>query len=144
MSATHPQARNETQIKRFLANARAKAVNARKALAIDAEMSYQLSYDAMLKASLTLMLSHGQRPKVQLGHHRLMIEFAADHLSSIDRFIFKYFDHMRTKRNSVLYDLGSVTDFEAHEALRMVDEYLETVAGDIARRHKQQRPADRK
>ena len=35
----------------------------------------------MIKGSLALMLSHGQRPRKQLGHHIAIIEFAQKNLS---------------------------------------------------------------
>jgi len=68
------------QVKQFLAEAKKKAATARKNLAIDEETAYQIAYQAMLKGSLALMLSHGQRPRVQLGHHVAIIEFAQKHL----------------------------------------------------------------
>jgi hypothetical protein len=53
------------------------AAAARKNLAIDAETAYEIAYEAMIKGSLALMLSHGQRPRKQLGHHHIaIIEFA--------------------------------------------------------------------
>lgn len=33
-----------------------------------------------MKGSLALMLSHGSRPRVQLGHRRAIIEFAQQNL----------------------------------------------------------------
>jgi hypothetical protein len=67
-------------VKVFLADAHKKAAAAQKNLDIDAETAYQIAYEAMLKASIALMLSHGQRPRVQLGHHIAIIEFAQKHL----------------------------------------------------------------
>ncbi len=80
MSRTKPQHIDPKQVKQFLANARNKLTAARKNLAIDAETVYQIAYEAMLKSSLALLLSHGQRPRVQLGHHIAIIEFAQNHL----------------------------------------------------------------
>lgn len=136
MSATHSQPENLKQIEIFLANARAKAAKAKQSLVLDAEIAYQLAYDAILKGSLTLMLSRGQRPKVQLGHHHLIIEFAAQYLPSADPRIFTYFDHMRRRRNRVLYDIGSVTDLEAEEAVSIVEDFIGHVSSDIAARKK--------
>jgi hypothetical protein len=50
-------------------------------LAIDADMAYQIAYEAMIKGSLALMLSHGQRPRKQLGYHIAIIEFAQKNLT---------------------------------------------------------------
>jgi uncharacterized protein (UPF0332 family) len=69
--ATRPQKIDIKQVRQFLADARKKAVAARKNLLIEEETAYQTAYQAMLKGCLALMLSHGQRPRAQLGHHRI-------------------------------------------------------------------------
>ncbi len=51
----------------------------------------------MIKGSLALMLSHGQRPRKQLGHHIAIIEFAQKHLPAIKPDTFSLFDRMRRK-----------------------------------------------
>lgn len=79
MATTKPQKVDPKQVMQFLADAQKKAVSARKNLAIDEETSYQTAYQAVLKASLALMLSHGQRPRVRLGHHVAILEFAQKH-----------------------------------------------------------------
>ena len=76
MATTKPQKIDPKQVKQFLADARKKTVATRKNLVIDEETAYQTAYQAVLKASLSLMLSHGQRPRVQLGHHIAILEFA--------------------------------------------------------------------
>src|SRR5882762_3607735 len=80
LDKTRPQAVNAKQVQQFLADAKKRAVTARKNLAIDAETAFQVAYEAMIKGSLALMLSHGQRPRKQLGHHIAIIEFAQKHL----------------------------------------------------------------
>lgn len=132
MARTKPQPVNQKQIKLFLADARKKAVTARKNLAIDAETAYQISYQAMLKASLALMLSHGQRPRVQLGHHVAIIEFAQKHLDPGLVATFALFDRMRRKRNDAFYDIALITDAEAENAVKTAEEYLQAVDADIA------------
>ena len=66
-TGTKPQRISPRQVKQFLADAHKKATAARKNLTIDEETAYQTAYQAMIKGSLALMLSHGQRPRVQLG-----------------------------------------------------------------------------
>jgi hypothetical protein len=83
MNKTKPQRTDPKQIKQFFADAQKRAVAARKNLAIDPETAYQIAYEAMVKASLSLMLSHGQRPRKQLGHHIALIEFAQWHLPAL-------------------------------------------------------------
>ena len=39
----------------------------RKALDIDTEAAYEIAYEGMIKSSLALMLSYGERPRSQPG-----------------------------------------------------------------------------
>jgi hypothetical protein len=64
MDKTKSQRTDPKQIKQFFANAQKRAVAARKNLAIEPETEYQIAYEAMIKAPLALMLSHGQRPRL--------------------------------------------------------------------------------
>jgi len=132
MTTTRPQAVNRRQIDQFFASARNKAVTARKNLRIDAEAAYQIAYEAMLKASLALMLCHGSRPRVQLGHHRAIIEFVQQHLGPKHAPLFALFDHMRRKRNNAFYDIALITDTEAKEAVAAAEEYLAIISAEIA------------
>lgn len=104
---------------------------ARRNLQIDEETAYQTAYQAMLKASLALMLSHGQRPRVQLGHHVAIIEFAQKHLQPGLAATFALFDRMRRKRNDAFYDVAIISDVEAEDAVRAAEEYLKVVSTDI-------------
>jgi hypothetical protein len=88
----------------------------------------------MLKGSLALMLSHGQRPRVQLGHHVAIIEFARKHLDPSHAPAFALFDRMRRKRNDAFYDLALISDVEAEDAVKATEDYLRVVAADIESR----------
>jgi uncharacterized protein (UPF0332 family) len=134
MDKTKPQKVDPKQVRQFLADAHRKAAAARKNLAIDEETAYQTAYQAMLKASLALMLSHGQRPRVQLGHHIAIIEFAQKHLQLGDAAKFDLFDRMRRKRNDAFYDIAIISEVEAEDAVRAVEEYLRLVSADILAR----------
>lgn len=136
MKTTRPQVVNRKQVEQFLSSAQNKARAARKNLPIDAEAAYQITYEAMLKGSLALMLSHGSRPRVQLGHHRAIIEFAQQHLDSKLASTFALFDRMRRKRNDAFYDVTLITDSEAKEAVDTADEYLELISTAIGARLK--------
>jgi uncharacterized protein (UPF0332 family) len=131
---TKPQKVDPKQVRQFLADANKKAVAARKNLVIDEETAYQIAYQAMLKASLALMLSHGQRPRVQLGHHVAIIEFAQKHLDAGMSAKFDLFDRMRRKRNDAFYDIAIISDVEAEDAVAAVEEYLHLVGKDIQKR----------
>jgi uncharacterized protein (UPF0332 family) len=134
MATTKKQKIDPRQVKQFLADAEKKAVAARKNLAIDEETAYQTAYQAVLKASLALMLSHGQRPRVQLGHHVTILEFAQKHLDTALAPAFDLFDRMRRKRNDAFYDIAIIGKVEAEEAVTAAEVYLPTVAADIRKR----------
>jgi uncharacterized protein (UPF0332 family) len=122
---------NEKQVQQFLADAKKRARTARKNLAIDTETAFQIAYEAMIKGSLALMLSHGQRPRKQLGHHIAIIEFAQKHLPGAKTGMFSLFDRMRRKRNDAFYDIAIVSETEAKEAVATAEQYLQLVAADI-------------
>jgi uncharacterized protein (UPF0332 family) len=134
MAPTKPQPVNPDQVRQFLADARKKAVAARKNLAIDEETAHQTAYEAILKTSLALMLSHGQRPRVQLGHHVAILDFARKRLDPAQAPIFDLFDRMRRKRNIAFYDLAVISEVEAEDAVRAAEDYLKLVAADIQTR----------
>jgi uncharacterized protein (UPF0332 family) len=134
MATTKPQKIDPKQVKQFLADAEKKAVAARKNLVIDEETAYQTAYQAVLKASLALMLSHGQRPRVQLGHHIAILEFAQKHLDPALAPTFDLFDRMRRKRNVAFYDIALIGEVEADEAVAAAEAYMPIVAADIKKR----------
>lgn len=131
MGETKPQKIDPKQVLQFFADAEKKVKAARKNLSIDEETAYQTAYQAMLKASLALMLSHGQRPRVQLGHHIAIIEFAQKHLGPGLSGVFALFDRMRRKRNAAFYDLALISSTEAEEAVAVAEKYLQHVSAHI-------------
>lgn len=134
MIKTKPQKVDPKQVKLFLADAVKKAAAAHKNLVIDEETAYQAAYQAMLKGSLALMLSHGQRPRVQLGHHIAIIEFAQKHLDPKLSGTFALFDRMRRKRNDAFYDVAIISGVEASDAVEAAEKYLKAVSADIRTR----------
>jgi uncharacterized protein (UPF0332 family) len=134
MTTTKPQKIDPKQVRQFLADAQKKTVAARKNLVIDEETAYQTAYQAMLKASLALMLSHGQRPRVQLGHHVAIIEFSQKHLDAKHTALFALFDRMRRKRNEAFYDIALIGNEEAVDAVEAAERYVKVVASDIQKR----------
>jgi uncharacterized protein (UPF0332 family) len=134
VSTTRPQPIDPKQVKLFLADAVKKAATAHRILPIDEEAAYQVAYQPMIKASLALMLSHGQRPRIQLGHHVAIIEFAQSHLDPSLANSFALFDRMRRKRNDAFYDVTVIGDEEAEDALVAAEAYVQVVATDIAKR----------
>jgi len=70
MKKLKPHAVDWAQIDRFLVSADKKLASARKILAFDEEACLQQAYEAMLRASLGFMFSHGFRARSQPGPHR--------------------------------------------------------------------------
>jgi uncharacterized protein (UPF0332 family) len=85
----------------------------------------------MIKGSLALMLSHGQRPRHQLGHHIAIIEFSKKQFDVTHAGIFALFDRMRRKRNDAFYGIALISDTEAEEAVGTAESYLSLVAVGI-------------
>src|ERR1035441_5865024 len=90
------------QIERFLQSADKKLESARKILAFDEEACLQQAYEAMLKASLGFMFSHGFRARSQPGHHIAIIEFVRGHIDKKHSGLIFVFDSLRRKRNLAL------------------------------------------
>lgn len=134
MNKSKPQRVNASQVEHFLADARKRAIAAKKNLAIDAGTAYQLAYEAMIKGSLAFMLSHGQRPRKQVGHHIVIIEFAKKNLAGGSPGIFALFDRMRRKRNEALYDIAFISDTEAKEAVATAESFLRLLTEGIKAR----------
>jgi len=138
MKKTRPQRVDWDQIARFFQGASRKLATARKILVIDEEACFQQAYEAMLKASLALMLSHGTRPRSLPGHHVVIIEFAGKQLGGAYGELISLFDRMRRKRNLALYDVkGFISRLDAERALQTAVEYLAVVRDQIRRRHPQ-------
>ncbi|MBI4373472.1 MAG: hypothetical protein HY542_01210 [Deltaproteobacteria bacterium] len=120
------------EITGHLEGARKKLKAAYKIADLDEESSYELSYEAMLKASLALILRYGKRPRSQAGHHIAIIEMASSLLGDESADLIRSFDEMRRNRNSFLYggDLFA-SDHEVKDALQVAKQYLELVEGKL-------------
>ena len=138
MRKLKPQRIDFGQISRFLASAEKKLTAAKKTVDIDEEASYQIAYEAMLKASLGLMLNFGVRPRSLPGHHVTIIEFAAKHLGKEFKNLVAMFDRMRRKRHQAIYDVtGFISKQEALHALETAEKYLAIVRDEIQKKNPQ-------
>lgn len=123
------------QIDRFLTSAKKKLSSARKILAFDEEAALQQAYDAMLKASLGFMFSHGFRARSRPGHHIAIIEFVQSRIDKKHAGLITLFDRFRRKRNMTLYDdEGFVSHQDAQQAIGTAREYIAVIRTDIAAR----------
>jgi uncharacterized protein (UPF0332 family) len=135
MKKLKPHAVNWAQIDRFLASADKKLASANKILAFDEETCLQQAYEAMLKASLGFMFSHGFRAKSQPGHHVAIIEFVRARIDKKHAALLTILDRLRRKRNLALYDdTGFVSEHDAEEALDAARDYLGVIRADILAR----------
>jgi uncharacterized protein (UPF0332 family) len=122
-------------IERFVASAEKKLTSAHKILAFDEEACLQQAYEAMLKASLGFMFSHGFRARSQPGHHIAIIDFVRARIGKKHAGLISVFDRLRRKRNLALYDdRGFVSQQDAQQALQSASDYLAVVRADIIAR----------
>ena len=125
MKKLKPHAVDWAQIDRFLASAEKKLTSARKILAFDEEACLQQAYEAMLKASLGFMFSHGFRARSQPGHHIAIIDFVQSRIDKKHAGLLAVFDRLRRKRNLALYDdTGFVSQHDAEQSLESARDYL--------------------
>jgi uncharacterized protein (UPF0332 family) len=135
MKKLKPHVVDWAQIERFLTSAEKKLSSARKILAFDEEACLQQAYEAMLKASLGFMFSHGFRARSQPGHHIAIIEFVGSRIDKKHSGLLTVFDRLRRKRNMALYDdTGFVSHHDAEQALESAGDYLNMIRADVAAR----------
>ena len=135
MNKLKPHNVDWAQIERFLASADRKLASAHKILAFDEEACLQQAYEAMLKASLGFMFSHGFRARSQPGHHIAIIEFVRARIDAKHAGLLTLFDRLRRKRNMALYDdTGFVSHHEAEESLESARNFIDVIRADITAR----------
>jgi uncharacterized protein (UPF0332 family) len=135
MKKLKPHTVDWAQIERFVASAEKKLTSAHKILAFDEEVCLQQAYEAMLKASLGFMFSHGFRARSQPGHHIAIIDFVRARIGKKHAGLISVFDRLRRKRNLALYDdRGFVSQHDAQQALQAASDYLAVVRADIIAR----------
>ena len=111
--------------------------SSRKISTQDPESAFTLAYESMLKASMALMFSRGYRPRVQLGHHKTLVNFSKYILGDDFTGLTATYDQMRSKRNRVIYDVAAVSAAEVKEAEAMAEEYLRVVKKTIEKENPQ-------
>jgi len=135
MKKLKPHTVDWAQIERFVASAEKKLTSAHKILAFDEEACLQQAYEAMLKASLGFMFSHGFRARSQPGHHIAIIDFVRARIGKKHAGLISVFDRLRRKRNLALYDdRGFVSEHDAQQALQAASDYRAVVRADIIAR----------
>src|SRR5260370_2237162 len=118
MKKLKPHTVDWEQIESLLASADKKLASAHKILAFDEEACLQQAYEAMLKASLGFMFSHGFRARSQPGHHIAIIDFVRSRIDKKHSALLTVFDRLRRKRNLALYDdMGFLPPHDPHHPL---------------------------
>lgn len=138
-SAVKKQSINFKQINLTLGKAYKSIESAKATLKINPEDSFTLSHESMLKTTLALMLSCGYRPRIQLGHHKTLVEFAKFILKGNFNAIADTYDRMRKKRNKLVYDVTSVSQTEAEQAIKIAKKYFIIVEDKILLDNPQQK-----
>ncbi|MDZ7799082.1 MAG: hypothetical protein U5L76_05810 [Patescibacteria group bacterium] len=129
---------NEANILKFYQSAVKKFSSAKKIIRLDEEAAYNLLYESMLKASLSLLLSYGVRPRSLPGHHKNIIEFSENKLGKKYSSLINIFDRMRRKRNKMLYTVDiNVSKTDTKRVLKSTEEYLKIIRLHINRNNKQ-------
>jgi uncharacterized protein (UPF0332 family) len=97
---------------------------ARGLLASSSDWAFTVAYNAMLQAGRALMFSRGYRPE-GANPHIPVVRFCEEFLSPEDSL---WFDRMRRKRHQSVYDSsGSVSEREAHSAVKKAEEIVRTI-----------------
>lgn len=104
----------------------------------DQEAAFTLAYESMLKTTLALMHSRGFRPKTQLGHHKILVDYAKYVLKQFSS-ITTIYERMRKKRNKIIYDVVTVTPDEAKQAIGIAQKYFAIVEEKISSDNPQQK-----
>lgn len=128
-----------SQINHILEKAYGLLEAAQKNITTSEEASFILAYDCMLKITLALMLSRGYRPKMRLGHHRTLVEFAKHVLGEKFNSLTHAYNGMREKRNQLIYDTRSISKTEAKHSLIICEKYFEVVEDKITEDNPQQK-----
>ncbi len=135
MKKLKPHKVDWAQIERFLQGAEKKLASAQKILSFDEEACLEQAYEAMLKASLGFMFSHGFRARSQPAHHIAIIDFVRARIDKKHAGLIAVFDRLRRKRNLSLYDdTGFISHHDAEQALETACDYMDVIRADIARR----------
>ncbi|MDD5736906.1 MAG: HEPN domain-containing protein [Candidatus Omnitrophica bacterium] len=109
-----------------------KDLKAAKAnLKIDEEISYTVSYTAMLHAARAFILLKGYRP-TDGYQHKTAVEFMSEYLGDEHKRVIEHFDRMRRNRNTFTYEVSlSISMTEAENAVTTAGEFVELVGGRI-------------
>jgi len=140
MVETKKQVSDFNQIIKYLHGAKRKINIAAKILKLSEEAAFQIAYEAMIKASIGLMLSQGIRPRIGPGYHKIIIKFAGKILGKEFESLITTFNYMRRKRNRFIYEVDAlITEKEAEDSIKIANKYLAIIESIIQTKNPQKK-----
>jgi uncharacterized protein (UPF0332 family) len=123
---------SEEEIRQVLQRSLKDLETAAKVMDLDTDWGFAVAYNAVLQASRAFMFSQGFRPASKESHKNTFA-FMRLALTGKAEDLVTYFDRMRTKRHTAVYDtVGSITETEAHYLLDKAREFVEMIRRKIA------------
>jgi len=125
---------SEAEVRQVLDRAERDLRTAEQVMEIDVDWGFAVAYNAVLQASRAYMFAHGFRPSSRESHKNV---FAFMRIAVGDKHkdLITYFDRMRTKRHSAVYDtVGLITETEASNLLARARKYVKMIRQEIAGR----------
>ncbi|GAB4116565.1 MAG: hypothetical protein Kow00103_12410 [Candidatus Caldatribacteriota bacterium] len=127
------------QIEALLYRAQKDLFVSRVNLEFDEEATYTYAYLAMLRCGRAIIYMKNYRP-ADGQQHKTVIELAGKILGKGFNDIINKFDSMRRKRNQFTYDPSMpVSKFEAENALKTSEEFVEKIIEIVKKENPQQK-----
>lgn len=97
------------------------------------DWAFSIAYNASLQASRAYMYSKGYRPSSHQGHKNTF-DFMKAALGKEFEDMIGFFDRMRPKRNTAIYNMsGLITETEVSELVKKSKEFVQIIKEKISR-----------
>jgi hypothetical protein len=100
---------------------------------VDAESSYGLCYQGVLKGCIAVLLADGRRVTSGPGGHAIALREAGDRLGLAQEVVDRL-DAMRRARHRVFYDAAEISELELEGARRDARSTVDAVSAWLVRR----------
>jgi len=119
------------ELAKHLSSARHDIKVARNVQTIDLDWAFNIAYNGILQAALTLMYHKGHRPKGEAKHYA-MLEFLKETLSSEWAPKVNRMQKLRQKRNLAVYEhRGIVSEKEANDIIEFADRFYREIEATL-------------
>lgn len=128
----HKEQVSGDEVRQVMERAERDLLTAEQVMALDLDWGFAVAYNAVLQASRAYMFAHGFRPASRESHKNV---FAFMRIALGDRHadVVTYFDRMRAKRHTAVYDtVGVITETEAASLLANAQKYVEMIKQKVA------------